>query len=64
MPLTWNDPPQQLSRTAARYPVEAFYAMKCLYLKNWLKTHAAGREIWLWGARDGWIEGRDFLRAA
>jgi cellulose synthase/poly-beta-1,6-N-acetylglucosamine synthase-like glycosyltransferase len=48
--LTWNDPPQRLSRTDARYSVEAFYAMKCLYLKDWLKTHATGREIWLWGA--------------
>jgi glycosyltransferase involved in cell wall biosynthesis len=48
--LTWNDPPQRLSRTDARYSVEAFYTMKCLYLKKWLETHAAGREIWLWGA--------------
>lgn len=48
--LTWNDPPQRLSRTDSRYSVEAFYAMKCLYLENWLKTHVAGREIWLWGA--------------
>ena len=48
--LTWNDPPQRLSRTDARYSVEAFYAMKCLYLKRWLEKHAAGRELWLWGA--------------
>ena len=48
--LTWNDPPQRLSRTDTRYSVEAFYAMKCLYLKNWLETHANGRELWLWGA--------------
>ncbi|HBJ87668.1 MAG TPA: glycosyl transferase family 2 [Verrucomicrobiales bacterium] len=48
--LTWNDPPQRLSRTDARYSVEAFYAMKCLYMRRWLETHAAGREIWLWGA--------------
>ena len=48
--LTWNDPPQRLSRTDARYSVEAFYAMKCHYLRNWLQTQATGREIWLWGA--------------
>ena len=48
--LTWNDPPQRLSRTDARYSVEAFYAMKCRYLRNWLQTQAPGREIWLWGA--------------
>ena len=48
--LTWNDPPQRLSRTDARYSVEAFYAMKCRYLRNWLQTQATGREIWLWGA--------------
>lgn len=48
--LTWNDPPQRLSRTDSRYSVEAFYAMKCLYLKTWLQKHAADRELWLWGA--------------
>ena len=48
--LTWNDPPQRLSRTDSRYSVEAFYAMKCLYIKTWLETHAVGRELWLWGA--------------
>jgi glycosyltransferase involved in cell wall biosynthesis len=48
--LTWNDPPQRLSRTDVRYSVEAFYAMKCRYLRNWLQTQASGREIWLWGA--------------
>lgn len=48
--LTWNDPPQRLSRTDARYSVEAFYTMKCRYVRRWLADHAAGREIWLWGA--------------
>lgn len=48
--LTWNDPPQRLSRTDTRYSVEAFYAMKCLYIKRWLEKHATGREVWLWGA--------------
>jgi glycosyltransferase involved in cell wall biosynthesis len=48
--LTWNDLPQRLSRTHARYSVEAFYAMKCRYLRRLLQTQASGREIWLWGA--------------
>lgn len=48
--LTWNDPPTRLSRTDPRYSVEAFYAMKCGYLRRWLEAHAAGREVWLWGA--------------
>lgn len=48
--LMWNDPPQRLSRTDARYSVEAFYEMKCRYIKRWLETHAEGRELWLWGA--------------
>ena len=48
--LTWNDPPQRLSRTDGRYSVEAFYAMKCGYLQRWLDAHAAGRDVWLWGA--------------
>lgn len=48
--LTWNDPPGRLSRTSARYSVEAFYTMKCLYLQRWLARHASGRELWLWGA--------------
>jgi len=48
--LTWNDLPQRLSRTDGRYSVEAFYEMKSLYLERWLAAHAAGREVWLWGA--------------
>jgi hypothetical protein len=48
--LMWNDPPQRLSRTDARYSVEAFYAMKCFYIERWLKAHAADHELWLWGA--------------
>jgi len=48
--LRWNDPPQRLSRTDGRYSVEAFYEMKTRYLRRWLAAHAAGREIWLWGA--------------
>ncbi|HEY1050255.1 MAG TPA: glycosyltransferase [Prosthecobacter sp.] len=49
--LTWNDPPQRLSRQDPRYSVEAFYRMKCLYLAAWLKENVSPhREIWLWGA--------------
>jgi len=48
--LTWNDPPQRLSRIDPRYSVEAFYTMKLGYLRRWLSAHTAGREIWLWGA--------------
>lgn len=48
--LTWNDPPQRLSRTDPRYSVESFYAMKLAYLRHWLVAQAGNREIWLWGA--------------
>lgn len=49
--LTWNDPPRRLSRQDARYSVEAFYRMKCLYLAGWLRQEVPpGWEIWLWGA--------------
>lgn len=49
--LTWNDPPQRLSRTDARYSVDAFYQLKCRYLANWLRSNLLpGREVWLWGA--------------
>ncbi len=48
--LTWNDPPQRLSRTDPRYSVESFYAMKLGYLRRWLVAQAVDREIWLWGA--------------
>lgn len=48
--LTWNDPPQRLSRTDARYSAEAFHTLKCLYLRRWLERHVPDREIWLWGA--------------
>lgn len=49
--LTWNDPPQRLSRQDARYSVDAFYRMKCLYLAGWLRREVPPeRKIWLWGA--------------
>jgi glycosyltransferase involved in cell wall biosynthesis len=34
--LTWNDPPQRLSRTHPRYAPDAFYAVKADYLARWL----------------------------
>jgi len=48
--LTWNDPPQRLSRTDARYSIEAFHTMKCAYVRRWLEQHVQGRDLWLWGA--------------
>lgn len=49
--LTWNDPPGRLSRTDARYSVEAFFEMKMGYLARWLKREVDPmREVWLCGA--------------
>lgn len=48
--ITWNDPPQRLSRTDPRYSIESFYRMKCGFLNRWLAHHVDDREIWLWGA--------------
>jgi hypothetical protein len=45
--LTWHDSPGRLSRTDARYAVEAFYACKCRYL---VRALPRDRPIWLWGA--------------
>jgi len=49
--LKWNDPPGRLSRTDARYSVEAFFEMKMGYLARWLRGEVGpGREVWLCGA--------------
>lgn len=49
--LTWNDPPQRLSRTHPRYRTEAFYACKCHYLARWLRREVApDRPVFLRGA--------------
>lgn len=48
--LTWNDPPQRLSRTDARYSIEAFHTMKGAYVRRWLEQHVQGRDLWLWGS--------------
>lgn len=34
--LTWNDPPNRLSRVHPNYAVENFYAVKAEYLARWL----------------------------
>jgi glycosyltransferase involved in cell wall biosynthesis len=49
--LTWNDPPDRLSRVDPRYRPRPFYLVKCVYLARWLKNNVTpDREIWLWGA--------------
>ncbi|RKX34145.1 MAG: glycosyltransferase family 2 protein [Verrucomicrobia bacterium] len=49
--VTWNDPPDRLSRRHPRYRTEAFYACKCHYLAKWIsKTVEPDRPIILWGA--------------
>ncbi|MFW5734268.1 MAG: glycosyltransferase [Oceanidesulfovibrio sp.] len=35
--LTWNDPPERLSRVDPRYDMDAFYAVKARYLARWLE---------------------------
>ena len=45
--LTWNDPPNRLSRVDDRYSPEAFYRVKCEYLHHALPDH---QPVWLWGA--------------
>jgi glycosyltransferase involved in cell wall biosynthesis len=47
MCLTWNDPPNRLSRVNDRYSQEAFYRVKCDYLERALPND---RPVWLWGA--------------
>jgi glycosyltransferase involved in cell wall biosynthesis len=49
--LTWNDPPDRLSRTHRRYHPEAFYRCKALYLARWLcRNLPPGRRVLVWGA--------------
>lgn len=58
--ITWNDRPNRLSRTDSRYSIDAFYRMKCDYLRRWLLRRVEQREVWLWGA--GRITRRRFDR--
>ena len=37
--LTWNDPPERLSRNDTRYSVDAFYKIKAEYLAMWLRKN-------------------------
>ncbi|MCF7847643.1 MAG: glycosyltransferase [Kiritimatiellales bacterium] len=49
--LDWSDPPNRLSRTDARYRVEAFYQTKAKYLFQWLEKHNPHHpDIIVWGA--------------
>lgn len=49
--LTWNDPPQRLSRTDVRYAPQQFYAVKARYLAHWLHTHNPFYpDVIVWGA--------------
>ena len=47
--LTWRDHPARLSRTHARYAVEAFYRVKAHYLARWLRARGHG-EVVIWGS--------------
>lgn len=49
--LTWTDPPNRLSRTDARYNIDAFYKTKAKYLAIWLKeNNPHAPNIIVWGA--------------
>ena len=49
--LTWNDPPNRLSRIDPRYDPEAFYRCKASFLARWLQRHVdPQRRILVWGA--------------
>lgn len=55
--MRWNDSPGRLSRVDSRYAPDAFYDVKCRYLKTALPS---GRPVWLWGA--GRITRKRFVR--
>lgn len=49
--LTWNDPPNRLSRTDPRYNMDAFYQTKADYLAQWLRENNPHHpNIVVWGA--------------
>jgi glycosyltransferase involved in cell wall biosynthesis len=49
--VTWNDPPDRLSRTDDRYRVDAFYETKAQYLFLWLqKNNPHHPDVIVWGA--------------
>lgn len=47
--LTWRDAPHRLSRTHARYEVDAFYRVKARYLARWLRAAGHARVV-VWGS--------------
>jgi glycosyltransferase involved in cell wall biosynthesis len=49
--LTWNDPPERLSRTDPRYSTDAFYRIKAEYLAMWLEQNNPHHpDVIVWGA--------------
>jgi len=49
--VTWNDPPNRLSRTDERYSIDAFYKTKAEYLFKWLeKNNPHHPNVIIWGA--------------
>lgn len=49
--VVWNDPPDRLSRTDARYSIDAFYETKAKYLFQWLEQNNPRHpEVIVWGA--------------
>jgi glycosyltransferase involved in cell wall biosynthesis len=49
--VTWNDPPNRLSRTDPRYRIDAFYQTKAEYLLQWLEHNNPHHpDVIVWGA--------------
>ena len=49
--LTWNDPPERLSRNDPRYSADAFYRIKAEYLAMWLEQNNPHHpDVIVWGA--------------
>lgn len=49
--ITWNDPPDRLSRTDDRYSIDAFYETKAQYLFQWLEQNNPHHpNLIIWGA--------------
>ena len=49
--VTWNDPPDRLSRTDKRYSIDAFYETKAQYLFQWLELNNPHHpDVIVWGA--------------
>ncbi len=49
--MTWNDPPDRLSRTDTRYSIDSFYRIKTEYLAMWLeKNNPHHPDVVVWGA--------------